>query len=613
MLKELTQFVKEVPDLVRERAIEPKVGLHILIRFNEEGNGIVVNHERYEKQSTDRSSFIQDSLEKLRYAWMINDDTNKCLSKSKDIHSVSPFCLGFKRESWKGGDFFQMNKQNKLKPSFNDRIEDYFSRCTESPYNDEEKIKQVGIQFKNFLKQELEHILQQIDISELSQSEYIILYNDVEPNMYKQFYAMYLAEKLFNTSNFNIETNGKTLGTSNFYNGFNSKKPFLTHLTASFDITGRISADAAEALAEFQAFGKKKLFPNPLPIFIDQPELTNEAIKLYHRSEEQKLTHRDIITELWRRKKDLGNYYLLFFNGGAIQDFDFVSKFKYYLSDEKDVDGNPKNWVIENITEREDKERTLVRPIYMNDVFRFEREVIGQLFDYKLVNYDEKKGTKFMYFDDIESKWYRPVMYSLLLRYRKPVYDFIYKSMRSGINVRQFEDICMLGILDNLKENKEYAIHAIKAKLNIFFSLYQYFNKTHNSLIMPSKIANHKAEITQVVDDTEVHFSSDETYAFGAGQLIYYLLSKSEAGERTHAVLEPFLQKTNHVHFNDALASILLKYKHAIGFDFKRFNKLASEVLDYSPGKGLQELRPFLLAGYFCPNIFYTKKSNPEQ
>lgn len=416
---------------------------------------------------------------------------------------------------------------------------------------------------------------------------------------------------MFNTAEYNIELDGEIHGTSNFFNGFNSKKPFLTHQTASFDITSRISAKEAKALTEFQSYANKRLFPNPIPLFIDQPELTEEAITIYHKSEEQKISHREIISELWKRKEDLGNYYLLYFSSGAIQDFDFVSKFRYRLSDEKGEDGDLKDWIIENITEINDREKTRRSSINLKTVFDFERVVIRELFNEVLIRIYEKSGDiTNNYFSEIKGNP-RPTFLSLTLKYRKPVYDFIYKSMRSSIGRPQFEDICMTGIMDDLKENKEYAI---KAKLNIYFSLHQYFDTNENSLIMPSKIEEHKALMAQVVAEDSAHFDSDEGYAFGAGQLIYYLLAQSEAGERTHAVLEPFLQKSNHAHFNEAIAAILLKYKHAIGFDFRRFNQLASEVLDYIPQKGLVELRPYLLAGYFCPNILFqsTKSNSPS-
>lgn len=608
MIKELTQFVADIPNVVRERAIEPKAGLHILIKFDGEGKAEVINSERYlGKKHGLMSEFLKSCAIKQDAAWMINID--KCLSKSKDIHSASPYCIALKRESWYGGDYFSKNKQNKPKDDIHDRIENYFSQCCAPRFGLEEKELKSANQLKNFTKNDLNDFLSKDeDYKKLAQGDYIVVYNDVDFDNYKDFYNLYISEGLFNTSDYNIEVDGEILGTSNFYNGFNSKKPFLTHQTASFDITKRITTNEAKALAEFQAYAGKKLFPNPIPIFIDKPELTQEAISIYHRSEDKKISHRDIIKELWKNEENLGNYYLLYFSAGAIQDFDYVAKFRYHLSDEKDIDVSPKKWVIKNVTEIIGRDKVLIPEMPLKSVFDFELIVIRELFNNTLIKVDEKnKEVSMSYFDEIDPN--RPTLYTLLLKYRKPIYDYVYKSMRSGISRNQFEDICIAGIMDDLKY-KEKRDDTIPTKLNIYFSLYQYFDLSKNPLIMPSKIEEHKAMITQVVDDADAHFTTDDAYAFGAGQLIYYLLSQSEAGERTHAVLEPFLQKTNHAHFNDAIAAILLKYKHAIGFDFKRFNKLAAEVLDYLPEKGLQDLRPFLLAGYFCPNILYSKKTD---
>lgn len=607
MIKELTQFIRDVPDLVRERAVEPKAGLHILIRFDEEGKGAVENTERFlGKKHGEASHFLKQCASRQVAGWMI--DTNKCFDlPTKGIHSASPYCFAFKRESWKGGEKYptESNKADIL-----GRSDTYFEKCFDKKYSLDDTQKQKALQFRNYLKNYLPQLLQEVSTySGLDSSEYVIIYLDEPLEKYQAFTNLYVSEGLFNTAEYNVELDGEILGTSNFHNGFNSKKPFLTHQTASFDITSRITAGEAKALSEFSNMAGKRLFPNPIPMFIDQPELIEEAIKIYHKEEDKKISHREIISELWKRNKDLGNYYLLYYSAGTIQDFDFVAKFQYLLSEASTAE--QKEWTIENVTEIKEKDKTYQKPISLSSVFDFERVVIRQLFNNALVKVDEKKGEiSICYFDDIDPKYYRPALYTLLLKYRKPIYDFIYKSMRSTIGLRQFEDICLTGMLDDLKEGKEYSILNLKQKLNIYFSLHQYFDKTKNTLIMPSKIEEHKALMAKVVDEASAHFTSDDAYAFGAGQLIYYLLSQSEAGERTHAVLEPFLQKTNHAHFNEAIANILLKYKHAISFDFKRFNQLAAEVLDYTPEKGLQELRPILLAGYFCPNVLYVKKTN---
>ncbi|MEB2778537.1 hypothetical protein SYJ56_24725 [Algoriphagus sp. D3-2-R+10] len=609
MIRELVQFVKDIPNSVKARAVEPKAGLHILIGFDEEGNGKILESEHcLGKKHGPTSQFLNDCAARQEAAWMI--DTNKCFDlPMKGLHSASPYCIAFKRESWIGGDKYPNDGK---KANLIERFETYFGKTFEEKFGLDEIEKQKTIQFKFFLKNEMNSLLETIpEYGELEGSDYVIFYRDEPLEKYRNFQEIYLSEGLFNTADYNLEFEGEILGTSNFHNGFNSKKPFLTHQTASFDITSRISAQEAKALSEFQVYTNKRLVPNPVPIFIDKPELTKDAINLYHRSEVQKISHREIISELWKRDEDLGNYYLLYFSGGAIQDFDYVSKFRYHLSDEKDPDGETAYWTIENVTEIKDKDKLPKPSIRLKSVFDFERIVVRELFNNALIKIDDKKGSITMrYFDEMDPKYYRAALFTLLLKYRRPIYDFIYKSMRSSIGRQQFEDICMTGILDdlrNVESNKEYAI---KTKLNIYFSLYSYFDKTHNPTSMPSKIEAHKNETVQVVDGADIHFATDDAYAFGAGQLIYFLLSKSEAGDRTHAVLEPFLQKTNHAHFNEAIAGILLKYKHAIGFDYKRFNKLAGEVLAYEPTTGLQQLRPSLLAGYFCPNILFTKKSD---
>src|SRR5690606_11120064 len=130
----------------------------------------------------------------------------------------------------------------------------------------------------------------------LGPSDYIIIYNEASIEDYKSFNTKDLTEGLFNTAQFNVELGHETFGTSNFYNGFNSKKPFLTHQTASFDITGRIADSEAKDLSEFSAMISKRLFPNPLPIFIDDQELSNYAIEIFYREEGKRPTHRETIS-----------------------------------------------------------------------------------------------------------------------------------------------------------------------------------------------------------------------------------------------------------------------------------------------------------------------------
>lgn len=621
MIKELSQFVAEqVPELIKEKAIDPKPGLHVLISFNEEGTANLQGAERYiDKKNGDTSRFLRECAKRQHLSWMIN--TNKCFDlPAKGIHTSSPYSLGFKIKMLKEDEAKKEKSKvlKKSKPTYeyksvilsalSERLDSYFKKSLDPKFQLNERIKQDVIKFNNYLKNGLQTLLNNInDYEELDWEEYVIIYLDKPLDLYEAFQRSYYAGGLFNTDSFNVEINGEVYGTSNFHNGFNSKKPFLTHQTATFDITTRISTIEAQALDEFTVLAAKKIFPNPTPIFIEKKELTTEAIRIFHREEDEKHSHRKIIKELVKKENDLGNYYLLYYSGGAIRDFDFVSKFKYVLGSQNAESDEKHVWVIKNVTELIEKGKQPKAEIELRNVFDLESVVVRQLFNNALVKVDEKKDQIYLrYFDDLDPKYYRPAYYTLMLKYRKAIYDYIYKSMRSGIRGYQFYDITMTGLMDDLKESKEYTI---KMKLNIFFSLYHHFTTNQNPEFMPSKIEKHKSHLKNVLENEESHFPSDEAYAFGAGQLIYYLLSQSEAGERTHALLEPFLQKTNYAHFNDAISKTILKYKHAIGFGFQRFNALSGEVLDYEAEKTLGELRPFMLAGYFCPNALYSKST----
>jgi len=158
--------------------------------------------------------------------------------------------------------------------------------------------------------------------------------------------------------------------------------------------------------------------------------------------------------------------------------------------------------------------------------------------------------------------------------------------------------------------------YSIKEKLNIWFSLYKYFTNNLKREDMASKIPELLEKMKKVANDENAHFDNTEEFAFGAGQVIRKILDKSEAGERTHALLEPFLQKTNTEQFNLAIARAFETYKH--GFKFYRgdnrysFDKILSEVLGYSTEKNIKQYLPMILAGYFAKSTLSKDSDSNE-
>ena len=154
---------------------------------------------------------------------------------------------------------------------------------------------------------------------------------------------------------------------------------------------------------------------------------------------------------------------------------------------------------------------------------------------------------------------------------------------------------------------------AIKEKLNLWFSIYTSFNQNQNRENMASRIPELLEKMKEVANSDNVSFSEDPAeFAFGAGQLVYFLLTKSAAGNKSYAMLEPFLQKTNVPKLQDAISNTIAIYKHEIDISKGRFEKLASEVLSYESDINMKEYLRYFLAGCFAQSVIYEKRDKKE-
>ena len=125
---------------------------------------------------------------------------------------------------------------------------------------------------------------------------------------------------------------------------------------------------------------------------------------------------------------------------------------------------------------------------------------------------------------------------------------------------------------------------------------------------MASKIPELLNRMKDVANNSDEHFETTEEFAFGAGQVIYFLLNQSKASERTHALLEPFIQKVKTEQLQNSIAQTINAYKHEISFGQGRFERLSAEVLGFDTDENLKKYQRFLLAGYFATPVIYEKK-----
>lgn len=606
MIKEFVQFAEAITDF-KNIGLTPKEGIYICLHLENKNGEWFIDIRQYQnasyKKNKELDGFLKICTEVLKSGWMVN--TNKCFdTPEKAIHSCSPYMIAFKKDS--------LTKQGKG-ASLAGRLNRYFSKAKE--LLDDEGEKGRIDEFKNSLNSDdkLNSLLQTLpDFDKIKEGEYIVIFLDEPIEKYRKTHNKYLQDKLFNTNEYNsVNQLGEIVGTSDFFNGLNVKKPFLQHHTASFSIPGRITDSEAKSLNDFKEIvGRSpRILPQPLPIFIFKDELT-KAVSLFREeaSSDSKKTYAQIFQELHNnRNVELANFYLLFYNRGEIKDFDFVSKFEYEL---KDQNGN--TWQVDDLFKY-----TGSHSFSIDTVFEVMPKLMIDMFNNALIVKTKTGELQFKWFDEIEAKYCKSdKTYLLVLKYRLAFYDFIYKSKRQAVTQTMFEDIMLTGILedirlDKFKENSHTEYFNIHRKLNILFSLHKNFQPFHkNPLFMANKTIELSAFMTGLTK-AEGHIQTDDQLAFAIGQVIYYILSKSKTEDRSYKRLEPFLQQTEAEQLRQALVRIFNTYKHE---PFSRkFRHPFSEVMGYETSCNMRELLPMMLAGYFSKNqLFADKQTEPD-
>lgn len=605
MIAEISNFIEQIPENYFTDGLSPSEGLHIWIKLDENGNlvekkswlvkTVKKKMEYFEiiNDSLVKTDFPNDLILKEYYSGIINQ--NKGLDiPAKKIHSSSPFIIWFKKEN-----IIDEDKRDNLKQRFSN----YFKNTKE--YFEEKDFDQID-KIQSFCENNLLFFLDKEKlINEIKDSNYIKIYFDSNFELIKKGYENYLGSKLFNKEDYNL--NGSEFGLSGFLNGDNIKKAFLMHKTTHFNVNNHISRKEAYNLYLFERLIKNKpisKLPNPLPIFIDQEELNTRVIELYNR--EGILNFHNIIHRILdEHKKDLTNYYLIFWSkkdGLTIYDVDFVPRFRFKLDD----------FEITNLFE---VKNSFEGPI--KNVFQFELGIVQNLFNNVLIQKTKDDKVNFRYFDDIEynAKYMTQTTHLNVLRYRKSFYDYIYKSKINAITKTIFNDLLISTILDDIKHDEiKNNFHTkdrnIKEKLNIYFSL----NKNFGGEDMASKIPILRDKLKNLLENSEAHIETDEEFAFDAGQLIYYIIYQSEAANKTHALLEPYITKNDPQLFKITITRGIDQYKHKLPYGTKRFQKLASEILGWDCSTKIKDLLPILLAGYFSNSLLFesSKQSKGE-
>lgn len=613
MIKEICQFVEileeQIPKLFEE-GVKLKEGVYIALDIGlEDGNYVLKNvDENGNIMKEDIELYTKDEeinpfFEKCRMILQYSTPVSsaKIFNPNKKIFNLTcnPYAIGFTKKI--------INKN--LESIGNDGIleeltQQYFKKAEEFVEEGKAKIWFEG--FKSYLKENFWNLLEKIDYASLKNDYSIIFFlKSLTIEDFKIPYQKYLMQNVFNKADYNIIYQDVTYGISDSLSTFNDKKRFLQHQSASFRYNYRIHGGDAQLVWKFYQLSKNNQLPNPLPIFVDKDEanLNADIVKLFNQ--DGIVGYSEIISSLLNlRGTDLQNFYLLFIQKGQIIDLDFVPVFKYILKDKEEND-----FIVKELFDAE-------RVIYFNskehNVFDFQFMIVNYIFNNQLIQ-KTKAGTLWLkYFEDIEIKTeygLTDTIYNLIYKYRKAWYDFIYKSKQQVITITMINEMFKDSIVDDLRHDEELKkTTQIRKKLSLWFGLQPLFDNNFNTRNnMANKTVELQTKIREIAQNESLHISTDDEFAFAAGQIIWKLLIQSESANRSHALLEPFLQKTEPILFKQAIANTfnMYKYKFVLYPNKYEFDKLLSEVMGYEPDiKNMKEHLPMILAGYFSESVF---------
>ena len=609
MIQEIIEFNNEIGN----DAVSPPKGLNILVDFDEKDEPIIdvgiyvsLNKQEETKFLSSNKDFFNSCAIKSTMAGIQVHQNSRF---TRQIKTNSPYCIGF--------SFTNEAKILELGWSFT--INQYFSEAINYIEKDKAvilgKIEKFRLFITNELQKELEILFKRIEgenndrdkknqirleRGEKSNQEMICFLN-VPNHFYKEGNEKVLSAKAQGAK-------GSAYSLSKELFVYPNKKEYLPHHTATFQYGYPTPQNDTNLIGDFFSKLGKGEFPRPLPIFIDKNEIgLNERFVTIFKKSGKKKNFKEILEELFESgvvEKNIQNYYLLVAckkkGGFSMQDLEFVPQFRYKLN----------GFSIKNIFDMPDVSDELK----IETVFDFHEKVIQVLLVGKLDTNN--------FFNDLIPKSFKNKLntYRLVQKYRKPIFDYIYKSKIQAISGLNFNDIITTEIKDAFTNhhrfpNKKLKEERIKILLNIYFSLNHHFDP-NNLNFNKSKQFNMADTTKTLIEQTKVLVQSLEThiekndndlFAFCIGQVINYLVSQNQSSNKNHSLLLPYLQKNDFETLNQKIKEDVKKYGYAINFHNKRFNKIISETSGFKPTKNLKELEMFVFAGYFAQNIIYPK------
>ena len=570
MIQELLPLVKNTPinEFVDIQVLNR--GLYVLI--DESGN-IISENIKNDNKSLEDSVWEEQFKRKYFFSQILN--SNKSIVYKKPISSNNPYSF----VTW------QINFVDK---TYVDLINLYFEKQKEyNPNVDLEKYKQAILKAGSYIEDNVYNYFSQLDkktnqqkVKDIKKNR-ISIYINVSDSEYEKTFMNYIEKKLFVDNQYNICVNDIILGIPTLNNAYDSKKPYIKHLTQANPIAYQCSLeDAIEIYKLYDwlknqtifSLANKKTSNLKLKINSSILEIANENEKRYF------LVKGDVLRTMQ------GTEYI-------IEDFQVINDVKDSIN-YSNVHFLETDCQLPNIRNFKEFEDFVNKELYSFTFYNKETKVTDKMNSNLVAHLRQYRGlfeNCFKYTDLGILGNKMPKAFSNI------AFDYTKIAIKDNDNEKlYFRKIAiilttlynMIGIEElNIKKGKE-------------------MQNTMNNMLdnLREKLA---------YEDSTPTSENMEEYCFAVGQLTRYLVSKSKAKNKTFKLAEPILSCTKKQKLDNVLKNMIMKYSHSLSFNKKLTNLIAlTTTVNFENEKINKDM---LLAGFVANNLIYEKTEQNDE
>lgn len=508
----------------------------------------------------------------------------------KKICSNNPYTLFFKNKYLEDLCSKEANKEALPTWIFEKGIDKYYSSLVEMitmPKKEDEMImeqlrgnyllaEQIMEQKAPMLKA-FYTVIEDLKAEEMPKEIWIRIFLDKTEEDYEKASNLYIMLNIFNNNHGNKTMEGEIFGINNYNFGANSKKPYLELKTTSYKIASRVDLETINVIKNLYLW---LLQNGTTKTFVTLPQNYD-----FCTDNEKEDTIRNQNIFLLKAINDNGRVKVL--------DYDSISNYSTKIKDfycENYLESKY-SWMQPLYTDNIYRLEWIVNNIWITNNMKSERNVLRESYykEKEKENKSKQVGWKKMFLEK-----YSAIFLNLFRKENaKP-----FQNKLQAIGCEVVENT----LIDDMKNGGCYQISNAVNAMNLWIALDLYFMIKGGNLKM--KIDDVKKRASDIVlKDQEI--MADDEYYYLAGQVAYYLLSKSEAGKLTQDVTEPFVKSGNIKKLKKELEFLYNKYKHAIYLKDRKFNHVFSELMLKEPESNVKENKPMILAGMLSNNLFF--------